>query len=381
MYDYVVVGSGLFGSTFARIAAEHHNRVLVIDKRDHIGGNCYTEKVEDINVHKYGPHCFHTNNEEVWTFLNRFTTFNNFRCHTKVRYGQRTFSFPINLMTLDQLWGVTSPAEAVAKLNSVKVPIANPANLEEWILSEVGEEIYEIFIKGYTTKQWGRHPSELPASIIRRLPIRLTYDDRYFDDIYQGIPTYGYTHMFQNMLDHKNIEYVTGVDFFRDQKSLMESAHQIVYTGKLDELYDYRFGELEYRSLKFETKVLDGDFQGNAIINYTKAEVPFTRIVEHKHFEFKKSDKTVVTWEHPHPYTQNSTPYYPIKNQRNTDLVERYMALNDDSRIILGGRLATYQYYDMHQVVAQALKTAKKYVQWREPEFGEPVVTVLPAST
>lgn len=367
MYDYLIVGSGLFGSTFARVAAEQNNRVLVIDKRSHIGGNCYSEKVEEINVHKYGPHCFHTNDEEVWNFLNRFTTFNNFACHTKVKFGNRIFSFPINLMTLHELWGVTTPEEAVARLNSAKVRIANPANLEEWILAEVGEEIYETFIKGYTTKQWGRSPRELPASIIRRLPIRLTYDDRYFDDRYQGIPSRGYTAMFDSMLDHKFIEVETGVDFFENRETLMKSAHQVVYTGKLDELYDYRFGELEYRSLRFDTKVLDGDFQGNAIINHTQAEIPFTRVVEHKHFEFKKSDRTVVTWEYPQKYEQSTIPYYPIKNERNTRLVEQYMALNDETRLILGGRLATYQYYDMHQIVAQALKTARKHVKLREP--------------
>jgi len=369
MYDYLVVGGGLFGCTFARVAAEQNNHVLVIDKRHHIGGNCYTEKVEDINVHKYGPHCFHTNDEEVWRFLNRFTTFNHFQCHTKVEYENRIFSFPINLTTLHELWGVKTPAEAVEKLNSVKIPNPNPRNLEEWILAEVGVQIYETFIKGYTSKQWGRHPSELPAFIIRRLPIRLTYDDRYFDDRYQGIPTYGYTHMFDNMLDHKNIDVEIGVDFFQGREQLMRSARRVVYTGKLDELYDFRFGELEYRSLRFDTKVLDGDYQGNAIINHTHADVPFTRVVEHKHFEFKRSPKTVVTWEFPQKHDLNSIPCYPVKDQRNTALVEKYSALGEGGNIILGGRLATYQYYDMHQIVAQALKSAKKYVTPRVSEF------------
>jgi UDP-galactopyranose mutase len=380
MYDYLVVGSGLFGCTFARIAAEHNNHVLVIDKRSHIGGNCYSEKIEGINVHKYGPHCFHTNDEEVWSFLNRFTTFNTFTCHTKVKYGDRLFSFPINLMTLHELWGVATPAQAIAKLNSVKARIPNPANLEEWILAEVGEEIYETFIKGYTTKQWGRHPSQLPASIIRRLPIRLTYDDRYFDDKYQGIPTNGYTNMFENMLDHKYIDFEAGVDFFQVRESLMKSARKVVYTGKLDELYGFQYGELEYRSLRFDTKVLDGDYQGNAIINHTHVEVPYTRVVEHKHFEFKKTAKTVVTWEYPQKHEQSSIPCYPIKDQHNTELVARYMALNDCNKFILGGRLATYQYYDMHQVVAQALKTAKKFVEWQEPEFDKLPWRRLPAT-
>lgn len=359
-YDYLVVGCGMFGAVFARRAAERGKRVLVIDKREHVAGNCYTERIAGIEVHRYGPHIFHTDNERVWRFVNRFVEFNHYIHHGRVHYRGRTYSFPINLMTLSHLWGVHTPAEAERKLREVRIPCDNPRNLRDWILSQVGEELYEIFVRGYTTKQWGRDPSELPPSIIRRIPIRQTYDDRYFSDRFQGIPIGGYTRMFENLLDHDTIDVQLGVDFFEHAPELERTVAKTVYTGKIDEFFDYRFGELEYRSLRFENEVLQGDFQGAAIMNYTDAAVPFTRITEHKHFEFQTSSHTVITREYPAPCDRRQVPYYPIRDGANTALYERYRAEAQRTHLLLGGRLATYQYYDMHQVVAQALALADK---------------------
>jgi UDP-galactopyranose mutase len=358
--DYVVVGAGMFGSVFARCLAEQGRRLLVIDQRAHIGGNCYSESVAGIQVHRYGPHIFHTNSRRVWAFVNRFAEFNHYRHRTVVNFRGRLLSFPINLLTLSQLWGVTTPDEAWRKLAEVREPIADPQNLEEWILGQVGRELYETFVRGYTTKQWEREPRELPASIIRRIPIRTTYNDRYFDDRYEGIPIGGYTRMFENMLDHENIRVETDVNFFANRHELEQQAGRLVYTGPVDEFFDYRFGRLEYRSLRFETQIRGGDFQGNAIVNYTAAEVPYTRITEHKHFEMLESDRTVITYEFPDRYTEGKTPYYPIRDQRNTAVYERYRQLAEAQGTLFGGRLATYQYLDMHQVVGQALAAAEK---------------------
>jgi UDP-galactopyranose mutase len=355
MYDYLVVGCGLYGSVFARNVAEKGKKVLIIDKRKHIGGNCYTENIEGINVHKYGPHIFHTSNDKVWSFINKFSRFNQYEHRTKVNYKGNIYSFPINLMTLYQIWGVKTPKEAVKKLKQVKKRKKDHSSLESWIVSEVGEDLYRTFIYGYTSKQWGKDPKELPSSIIRRIPIRITYDDRYFNDKYQGIPENGYTRIFENMLDHKNIKIETNINFFENKKQLNNCSKQLVYTGKIDEFYDYKFGELEYRSLEFKTKVLNGDFQGCSIVNHTEKEVPFTRIVEHKHFERKNTQKTVVTWEYPKKYAKDRTPYYPIRDEKNSKLYKRYTSMNKE-KVIFGGRLATYQYYDMHQVIAQAIK-------------------------
>ena len=275
MYDYLVVGAGMFGCTFSRHVAEKGKKVLIVDGRDHIGGNCYTKDVGGIHVHKYGPHSFHTNSDVVWFFLNRFAKFNNFQAHTKVNYQGKIFSFPVNLMTLNQLWGVTTPEEAESVLKSVRIPCDNPSNLEDWILSQVGEEIYETFIKGYTAKQWNRHPSLLPSSIIKRLPIRLNYDDRYFDDKYQGIPIGGYTAMFENMIDHENIKISLNTFY---EHSLRSDCRKLVYTGRIDEFFDYKFGALDYRSLRFEESMLEGNFQGNAIMNFTETNVPLSLI-------------------------------------------------------------------------------------------------------
>ncbi len=360
-FDFLVVGSGMFGSTFARTVAEKNKKVLVVEKRNHIGGNCYSENIEGINVHKYGPHIFHTNDLRIWNFINRFSEFNNYQHRIKVNYKNRIYSFPINLMTCFQIWGVNNPKQAKEKIDSLKIKNENLDNLENWILSEVGEELYEIFIKGYTAKQWGKDPKELPSFIIKRIPIRLTYDDGYFMDRYQGIPVNGYTSIFEKMLDHPNIKLETGVDFF-ENKSLMTRADKVVYTGKIDEFYEYRFGELEYRSLRFETKVLDGDYQGVSIMNFTEKDIPYTRIVEHKHFEFNKNSKTVVTWEYPDSYSLGKIPYYPVNDEKNNILYKKYEKLNDDQGVIFGGRLGKYEYRDMHQIIASAIVCANKHL-------------------
>jgi UDP-galactopyranose mutase len=265
-------------------------------------------------------------------------------------------------MTLYQLWGVSNPQQAKEKIDSVRIKNDSPKNLEEWIVSEVGEELYETFVKGYTSKQWNKDPKDLPSFIIKRLPIRMTYDDRYFNDKYQGIPTDGYTRIFENMLDHENIKVSTDVDFFKNKKELGSISRKIVYTGKIDEFYDYRFGRLEYRSLRFESKVLDGDHQGCGIINYTEKDIPFTRVVEHKHFELKENKKTVVTWEFPKDYSENETPYYPINDEKNNLLYNKYKELNSNDNVIFGGRLGKYQYMDMHQIIGSAIKTAEESV-------------------
>jgi UDP-galactopyranose mutase len=360
-YDYLIVGAGLFGSVFARQMATNNKKVLIIDKRNHIGGNCYTERISGINVHKYGPHIFHTNNERVWRFINQFATFNSFSLRTKVNYQGEIFSFPINLMTLNKLWGVKTPEEANNMLKKKRrADITFPDNLEDWALSRLGEELYEIFIKNYTMKQWGKSPKELPMSILKRLPFRSTFNDRYFNDLYEGIPIGGYTKIFEKLLDHQNIEVQTNVDFFEHKKSLVKDAAKTIYSGKIDEFYDYQFGELEYRSLRFETiAVKQHDFQGNAIINYTGSEVPYTRIVEHKHFEREHHPQTIITYEFPDTYDKSKTPYYPINDDKNNALYQKYQTLVND-RVIFGGRLGKYSYWNMDQTIANALLMAQK---------------------
>lgn len=359
MYDYLIVGTGIFGSVFAYEANKIGKKVLVLEKRNHIGGNCYTEKIEEINIHKYGPHIFHTNDKRIWDYINQFAEFNNFVNRPKVNFLGNIYSFPINLFTLYQLWGTSTPQEAKKKLDQVKIINNNPQNLEDWILSQVGEEIYEKFIKGYTTKQWGRHPKELPSSIIKRLPIRLTFDDNYFNDKFQGIPIGGYTQIFEKMLS--GIEVITNVDFLKDKNYFESKAKKIIYTGKIDELFEYSYGQLEYRSLKFENEILAGDFQGNAVVNYTEENIPYTRICEHKHFEFGQQEKTLITREYPDKYDINKVPYYPIGDEKNIELYNKYKNLTEnENRYILGGRLAEYKYYDMHQILASALVKIKK---------------------
>jgi len=364
MYDYLIIGSGLFGATFANLAKESDKKCLILEKRNHLAGNVYTEKISGINVHKYGPHIFHTSNKEIWDYVNKFATFNSFVNRPKVKYNNNIYSFPINLFTLYQLWGCQTPTEAQSKLESVRVRIESPQNLEEWILSQVGEEIYHKFIKGYTTKQWGRDPKELPSFIIKRLPIRMTYDDNYFNDPYQGVPIGGYTQMVQNMI--KDVAIETNVDFLKDIEYWSKKAKTIVYTGAVDELFDYNNGELEYRSLQFDTSEINiSDFQGNAIINYTEETVPFTRIVEHKHFEQTKSDTTIITHEYPQKWNRSVEKYYPINDVKNNNLYNFYK--NECTihfpNMILGGRLAHYQYFDMHQVIGQSFKKFAESIQ------------------
>lgn len=358
-YDYLIVGAGLFGSVFAREMTDVGRRCLVIEKRAHIGGNCYTETRKKINVHKYGPHIFHTDDETVWKYVNRFARFNHFINTPKVRYRDRIFSFPINLMTLHQLWGVKTPDEARAKLDSVRVPIASPQNMEEWCLANLGEEIYRIFIKGYTKKQWQKDPKKLPIAYIQRLPLRMVFDENYYRHRFQGIPSGGYTPIFEKLLE--GIECMLKTDFLKGSSSLAGKAEKIVYTGRIDEYFDFKHGELEYRALRFDEEEHSGDYQGNAVMNYVEENVPFTRIVEHKHFEFKDCPHTIITKEYPVRWQREETPCYPVHTVENIEKYWRYEKEAERTKgVIFGGRLAHYQYHDMDQTVAQALKTVKK---------------------
>lgn len=361
MYDYLIVGSGLFGAIFARQMTDAGASCLVIDKRNHIGGNCYTRNEGGIHVHEYGPHIFHTSSDRVWNYMNRWTAFNHFVYRPRVIYGKDLYSFPINLFTLYQLWGVKTPQEAQDKLARVRVNIPSPSNLEEWVLSQVGEEIYEKFVKGYTTKQWNRDPKDLPASIIKRLPIRLTYDDNYFEDKYQGIPIDGYTPIFERLL--KDIPFETGVDFLKDREHLEGMARKVVYTGAIDDFFGSDLGSLEWRSLRFEHHTLQiPDYQGVAAVNYTDAHVPYTRIIEHKHFTFGKQDHTIITNEYPQNWDKTKERFYPINDSKNNELYSQYKNRIDSNRYIFGGRLADYKYYDMHQVVGSALSRSEKEI-------------------
>ena len=357
-YDYVIVGAGLFGSIFAREMTDVGASCIVIDKRNHIGGNCYTRDSGGIAVHEYGPHIFHTNSDRIWQYMNRWCEFNRFSYRPKVKHNDSVYSFPINMMTLYQLWGVRTPLEAQRVLEEKKVQIENPSNLEEWILSQVGEEIYNKFIYGYTKKQWGRDPKLLPSSIIKRIPIRLTWNDDYFDDKYQGIPIGGYTRIFEKLLEGIPVE--TGVDYLKDRERWDSLGKKVVYTGGLDEFFDFSLGELEWRSLKFEHEELSiPDYQGNVAFNFSSADTPYTRIIEHKHFEFGKQDHTVITREYPQEWNRTREKYYPVNDLRNNELCKRYKNMVDGGKYILGGRLADYKYYDMHQVVGSSLETVK----------------------
>ena len=363
MYDYLIVGSGLFGAIFAREVTDAGKKCLVIDKRDHVGGNIYSEKIEGIHVSKYGGHIFHTNDDKIWEYVNRFAKFRDYTHRLRVDYKGTMYSFPINLMTLNQLWGCNSPAEALEKLENVKVKKEDIQNLEDWSLSQVGSEIYETFIKGYTKKQWKTDPKNLPSFIIKRIPIRTTYDDRYFSDKYQGWPENGYTELIENLLS--GIETKLSCDFFADRDLYEAMAKKIVYTGKIDEYFGYCYGELAYRSLKFDTKKLDtSDFLGSPTVNFTDENVPYTRIIEHKHFQpHKQTQNTVVTYEYPDEWNRDKVPYYPINNEENNSLYERYRELAEKkTNTIFGGRLAEYKYYDMHQIVGSALQKSKREI-------------------
>ncbi|WP_080848743.1 UDP-galactopyranose mutase [Cytobacillus gottheilii] len=366
MYDYLIVGAGLFGSVFAYEAHKRGKKCLVVDKRNHIGGNVYTEKMEDIHVHTYGAHIFHTNNQKIWDYINEFAEFNRYTNSPIANYKGEIYNLPFNMNTFNKLWGVVTPQEAKAKIEEQKnaAGVTDPKNLEEQAISLVGTDIYEKLIKGYTEKQWGRPASELPAFIIKRLPVRFTYDNNYFNDRYQGIPIGGYTGIIEKML--QNIEVRLNVDFFEKREELKGLAKKVVYTGMIDQYYDYKYGILEYRSLHFETKVMkDTDnYQGNAVVNYTDQETPYTRIIEHKHFEFGTGDKTVITEEYPSEWKPGDEPYYPINDDKNNEVYRKYKELADnEANVIFGGRLATYKYYDMHQIIGAALVTVEK-------EFG-----------
>lgn len=359
-YDYLIVGSGLFGCVFANLAKKAQKKCLILEKRNHPFGNCYTENIQNINVHKYGPHIFHTSSQNIWNYVNQFCEFNNYINRPKVNYNNEIYSFPINLFTLYQLWNVSTPEKAKQKLELVKIKNTNPKNLEEWILSEVGEEIYQKFIYGYTKKQWNTEPKNLPASIIKRLPIRLYFDDNYFNDTYQGIPLEGYSKLLQNIVDGNEI--VLETDYLANRDYWNSQAKNIVYTGPIDAFYDFKFGKLNYRSLRFDHETLHiEDFQGNAVINYTSENVPFTRIVEHKHFDNSKSDVTIITREYPQDCENQNDPYYPINDTINNYSYQQYYKLSKtDKRFIFGGRLAQYKYLDMHQVIGSAINKYKE---------------------
>ena len=361
-YDYLIVGSGFFGATFARLATDAGKTCLVIESRSHIGGNAYSEKVEGIDVHVYGPHIFHTNDDDIWAFVNRFTKFNNFVANTKVQSNGKLYSLPFNMNTYYELWGCTKPEEAKAIIESQRLKLDRPAaNLEEQALSMIGTDLYELIVKDYTTKQWKAHPKDLPAFIIKRLPMRFTYDNNYFDDKYQGIPIDGYTKMFENILN--DIDVIIGENYFENKDHWDSMADTVVFTGKIDEYFGYEFGELEYRTLEFQHELLDTDnYQGMPQINYPSLDVPWTRIIEHKHYTKVKTEKTIITREIPVAWDKTKIPYYPINDDKNMAIFRKYREKADSlPNVIFGGRLTEYRYYDMHQVIGSAMATYKKH--------------------
>lgn len=361
-YDYLIVGSGLFGAVFAHEAKKKEKKCLVIDKRNHTGGNIYCENVKGINVHKYGAHIFHTNDKHIWDYVNSFVEFNRYTNSPLAVFEDEMYNLPFNMNTFYQLWKVRTPQEVKNKIREQieASGIKNPQNLQEQAISLVGTDIYYKLIKGYTEKQWGRDAKDLPAFIIKRLPVRFTYDNNYFNDKYQGIPIGGYNKLTEGLLE--GIEVKTDVDYFEDKAHWDSLAEKLVFTGKIDQYYNYQFGQLEYRSLKFEHQTLDTDnYQGNAVVNYTEREIPYTRIIEHKHFEFGTQPKTVITKEYPEEWNTEKEPYYPINDAKNTEMYKQYEQLaKADSHIVFGGRLAEYKYYDMHQVIGSALKKSKE---------------------
>lgn len=377
-YDYLIVGSGLFGSTFAYLAHKQDKKCLVIDKRDHLGGNIYCENIEGINVHKYGAHIFHTSNKKVWDFVNSIVEFNRYTNSPVANYKGKLYNLPFNMNTFYQMWGVTTPEEAQAKIDEQKASFSEelrvkneelglpnePHNLEEQAMLLVGKDIYEKLIKGYTEKQWGRKCTELPAFIIKRLPVRLIFDNNYFNDKYQGIPVGGYNKLIDGLLE--GVETKTSVDFFENRSYWEGIADKIVFTGKIDEFYNYKFGKLNYRTVRFETEVIDKpNFQGNAVVNYTEREVPFTRVIEHKHFELFSQEvyncpKTVISKEYSTEWKDGMEPYYPVNDKQNSELYAKYKALADkEENIIFGGRLAEYMYYDMAPIIEKVINILK----------------------
>lgn len=368
-YNYLIVGAGLFGSVFAYQATQQGKKCLVIDRRPHLGGNIYCEKMEGINVHKYGAHIFHTSNKMVWNFVNSIVEFNRYTNSPVANYKGKLYNLPFNMNTFYQMWGVTTPAEATAKIEEQKAEavarmkeqgVTEPRNLEEQAQLLIGKDIYEALIKGYTEKQWGRKCTELPAFIIKRLPVRLVFDNNYFNDKYQGIPIGGYNVLIERLLE--GVETRLNCDFFANREELSALADKIVFTGAIDEFYNYQFGKLEYRTVNFETEVLDmPNYQGNAVVNYTEKEVPYTRVIEHKHFEMfgaeiESCPKTVISKEYSSEWAEGSEPYYPVNDEKNNSLYMKYKELADkEKNVIFGGRLAEYKYYDMHHIVEKAL--------------------------
>lgn len=368
-YDYLIVGTGLFGAVFTYKAKQQGKKCLVIDRRPHLGGNIYCEKMEGINVHKYGAHIFHTSNKTVWEFVNSIVEFNRYTNSPVANYKGKLYNLPFNMNTFYQMWGVTTPAEAIAKIEEQKAEavarmkeqgVTEPRNLEEQAQLLIGKDIYEALIKGYTEKQWGRKCTELPAFIIKRLPVRLVFDNNYFNDKYQGIPIGGYNVLIERLLE--GVETRLNCDFFTNREELSALADKIVFTGAIDEFYNYQFGKLEYRTVNFETEVLDiPNYQGNAVVNYTEKEVPYTRVIEHKHFEMFGAEvntcpKTVISKEYSSEWQEGSEPYYPVNDEKNNSLYLKYKELADkENNVIFGGRLAEYKYYDMHHIVEKAL--------------------------
>jgi UDP-galactopyranose mutase len=362
-YDYLVVGAGLFGSIFAFEANKLNKKVLVIDKRDHLGGNCYTEKYEDYHIHKYGPHVFHTSQKYIWDYINQFTEFNNFSARVKSFVNNKIYSMPINLQTMSQVWpDVITPKQAKLRLEKEIIPNDNPKNLEEHCLSMIGPTLYNLFIKEYTAKQWGKDPKELPASIIKRLPVRFDMNDRYYHDshIYEGIPTEGYTKIFERMLE--NIDVELSADYFSDREYFDKLANKVIYSGPIDKFFDYSFGDLEYRSLLFtRTFHSDYDYQGTAVVNYPELKYEYTRIIQHRYFNFGKSKRDIITHEYPQEYTKGKEPYYPINNLKNNEIYQKYKIESYKLKnVIIGGRLGNYKYYDMDMSIGNALSTIKK---------------------
>ncbi|PJI07578.1 MULTISPECIES: UDP-galactopyranose mutase [Clostridium] len=364
-YDFLIVGAGLYGAIFANEAKKQGKRCLIIDKRSHIGGNIYTEKVEGINVHKYGAHIFHTNNKMVWQYVNQFAEFNRYTNSPVANYHGEIYNLPFNMNTFNKMWGVVTPDEAKKKIEDQRSAnfTEHPQNLEEQAINLVGTDIYEKLIRGYTEKQWGRSCRELPAFIIRRLPVRFTYDNNYFNALYQGIPIGGYTAMIEKMI--AGIEVKLDTDYFKNKDKWDSIAEKVVYTGPVDAYFNYKFGVLQYRSVRFETEVLDiPNFQGNAVVNYTDRETPYTRIIEHKHFEFQNQSKTVVSREYSTEWKLGDEPYYPVNDEKNSALYEKYKGLTEtQDNVIFGGRLGEYKYYDMDKVVEVALEKAKKVLK------------------
>ena len=361
MYDYLIVGAGFFGAVFAHEAQKHGKRCLVVERRGHIGGNCYTADVESIHVHRYGAHIFHTSDQQIWTYINQFCTFNNYVNSPIANYRGEIYNMPFNMNTFSRLWNISTPAEAKAIIDAQRADApVQPQNLEEQAISLVGRDIYEKLVKGYTEKQWGRPCTQLPAFIIRRLPVRFRYDNNYFNDRYQGIPEGGYTPIFEKLLD--GIEVRLNCDYFDHRDELRAQCRKVVFTGPIDRYFDYCYGPLQFRSLRFESEVLDMEnYQGNAVVNYTDRETPYTRVIEHKHFEFGTQPKTVITREYPMDWHPGDEPYYTVNDEKNDQLYQRYAALAErEPDVLFGGRLGEYKYYDMDKVIASALGFAAR---------------------